>query len=303
MKKASNKKILKLMKLNKLFFLSLILGIFIISSCKKNDNEDPNALVYKSTKAYSLSNVSYGSSEKQKMDIFLPANRDDSSTKVFVLVHGGGWSGGDKNEMTETFNNLKNAYSDHAVINLNYRLGTIGSPGYPKQIQDIQKAISEIQKPEYGVSNQYLFYGISAGGHLSLLYGYSFDPNHEVKGICNVVGPSDLTDPAFDTSLTQDIFIPVLIGNVSEPEKTILLNEVSPAKHVTSSSPPTISFYGTADPLVPETQLSILHDELDNKGVYNQATLFQGNTHGGWQQAWTNDLVLKFAQFVGTYFQ
>ncbi len=289
------------MKSYKVYTLLLVSGILAITSCKK-DNENENSPKYDASIGYILSDISYGSKGKQKMDVYLPPNRDESSTKVFVLVHGGGWSGGDKNQMTATMNNLKSTYPNHAVINLNYRLGTANNPGYPKQIQDIQKAIDEIQKPEYEVSNQYLFYGVSAGGHLSLLYGYAFDPNHEVKGICNVVGPSDLTDPSFDTSITQDIFIPALIGNVGEPEKTNLLNEVSPAKYVTSTSPPTISFYGDEDPLVPETQLPLLHDALDNKGVYNQGTLYHGNTHGEWQQNWTNDLVLKFAQFVATYF-
>lgn len=290
------------MKIRKLFLFLLLLSITIVFSCKKDNKNDDEDITYSTTKSYTLSNISYGSNGKQNMDIYLPANRDASFTKVFVLVHGGGWSGGDKNEMTETLNNLKTTYPDHAVINLNYQWGTASSPGYPKQIQDIQKAIKEIQKSQYNVSKQYLFYGVSAGGHLSLLYGYAFDHNHEVKGICNVVGPSDLTDPAFNNSLAQNVFIPALIGSVAEPEKTILLNEVSPVNHVTASSPPTISFYGDADALVPQTQLALLHDELDNKGVYNQATLFNGNTHGTWEQAWANDLVIKFALFINTYF-
>ena len=43
------------------------------------------------------------------MDIYLPANRSVTATKVIIMIHGGGWTGGDKadfNVMIDT--TLKN---------------------------------------------------------------------------------------------------------------------------------------------------------------------------------------------------
>lgn len=284
----------------KLIFLLLIPFIFQ-SSCKKDEiSEDEST--YENSQAYTLSNIPYGSDQKQVMDIYLPANRNSTSTKVFVLVHGGGWSSGSKNSFTSTLNNLKSYYPDYAVINLNYRLGTISNPGFPKQIEDIQMAISEIQKTKYEVSSQYCFYGISAGAHLSMLYSYGFDPNNEVKGICNVVGPSDLTDTAYNNTFTETAIFPALVGSVSINDNPQIFEDVSPVKHITANAAPTISFYGGQDTLVPPSQLNLLHDELNDKGIYNQATLYPNKTHTSWTQSEINDFVAKFNQFVETYF-
>lgn len=272
--------------------------ILFITACKKN-NPDPETS-YEAAQEYNLQNISYGSDNQQKMDIYLPANRN-SNTKVFVLIHGGGWSGGDKVDFTAFLNSLKTYYPNHAIININYRLASEGSPAYMKQINDIQSALSEISLEKYNVSSQFFLFGASAGGHLSMLYSYGFDPNHHVKGICNTVGPSDFTDPNYLNNPLYTPFYSILISGGTQNQ--VLIEEVSPAYRVTVSSPPTISFYGDSDPLIPSTQMGRLHDALNANGVYNQATMYQGAGHGNWNQAQSDDCVAKTVLFVNTYFQ
>lgn len=283
----------------KILFTPVIFGLLIIfSACKKNNpGADTN---YDATQAYNLQNISYGTDNQQKMDIYLPANRN-SSTKVFVLIHGGGWSGGDKADFTSLMNSLKTYYPSHAIININYRLATQASPAYPKQIDDIQAALNEISLPKYNVSSQFFLFGASAGGHLSLLYAYGFDPNHHVKGICNTVGPSDMTDPNYLNNPVYASVYPILISGGTQNQAGI--EAVSPALRVTTASPPTISFYGELDPLVPTSQMSRLHDALTANGVYNQATMYQGAGHGNWNTQQSNDCIAKILLFVNTYFQ
>jgi len=281
-------------------FLTPFLFLFILLTvaCKKK-NPDPE-ITYETNQEYNLQNISYGADNQQKMDIYLPANRN-SDTKVFVLIHGGGWSGGDKADFTYLMNSLKTYYPDHAIININYRLATEASPAYPKQINDIQAALTEIRSEKYHVSSQFFLFGASAGGHLSLLYAYSFDPDHHVKGICNTVGPSDLTDPNYLDNPVYSSVYPVLVNGGTQNQAGV--QAVSPSLHVTPSSPPTISFYGDSDPLVPSTQMNRLHDALNANGVYNQATMYQGAGHGNWNQAQSNDYVAKILVFVNSYFQ
>ena len=283
----------------RLFAPVIFLLLLVISACKK-DTPDPET-TYNANQAYDLQNISYGTDSQQKMDVYLPANRSTSSTKVFVLIHGGGWSGGDKADFTYLLNSLKTYYPNHAIININYRLATEASPAYTKQIHDIQSALTEISDPKYNVSSQYFLFGSSAGGHLSLLYSYGFDPDHHVKGICNTVGPTDFTDPNYQNNPLYASFYNVLIPGGTQNQAGI--EEVSPALRVTVASPPTISFYGDSDPLVPSTQMARLHDALTAHGVYNQATMYQGAGHGNWNQTQSNDYVAKILLFVNTYFQ
>lgn len=274
-----------------------LLFVLFISSCKKKTvDQEP---VYETNQAYNLQNISYGSDNQQKMDIYLPANRSAATTKVFVLIHGGGWSAGDKADFSYMMNSLKTYYPNHAIINLNYRLATETSPAYPKQIHDIQAALDKISSGKYNVSANYFLFGNSAGGHLSLLYAYGFDGNHHVKGICNTVGPTDFTDPNYLNNPLYASFYPVLVGQ-SAPMS--LIETASPAYHVSASVPPTISFYGDQDPLIPTTQMARLHDSLNAYGVYNQATMYQGAGHGNWNQSQSQDCITKMALFINAYF-
>src|ERR1044072_2498602 len=67
-------------------------------------------------------NVAYGPDPKQVMDVYLPAGRSVHSTKILFLIHGGSWSGGDKNGFKTYIDSLNNHLKDYAFININYRL-------------------------------------------------------------------------------------------------------------------------------------------------------------------------------------
>lgn len=278
--------------------LVLLVGLSGLSSCIK---DNATGSTYNKAIAYTLSNIAYGNDGQQKMDIYLPANRSADSTKVFVLIHGGGWSGGDKADCTDFMNGLKTVYPGYAVININYRLATSGSPGYPKQINDIQSALNEIQKAKYNVYKQYFLFGWSAGGHLSLLYAYAFDTEHNVKGVCNTVGPTDFTDPAYTNNATYAGLLNAFTGS-SYTQNPALHSEVSPAKRVTAGVPKTLSFYGDMDPLIPTSQMGRLHHALDSVGVYNEATMYPGEAHGIWNATNMQDYINKMESFINRFF-
>lgn len=108
-----------------------------------NCKED-NPIVHPTDQDVILENVSYGTHERNKMDILLPSGRNPSKTKILVLIHGGGWIGGDKSDFdvllnTENLENLKKEFPDIAVFTLNYRLATSNANQYPAAEQDIKK--------------------------------------------------------------------------------------------------------------------------------------------------------------------
>lgn len=283
----------------------LVVFLSVLVSCKKTDGGNTEEPYYSIDSAYVLNNISYGTDPQQVMDIYMPSGRSGATTKVFVLIHGGGWSAGDKADYTSTFNSLKTYYPNHAVINLNYRLGTSSNPGYPKQINDIQAALNEIQKSKYNVAKQYLLYGGSAGGHLSMLYAYAFDEERYVKGVINTVGPADLTDTAYLNNPAYLGIFSALVGNAAyaHQQNTALFNEVSPVKQVTQNSPPTLSFYGNQDPLIPASQLGLLRNALDAKGVYHVDTMYAGAGHGNWNVEQSQDFLNKTIAFIDRFFQ
>lgn len=234
-----------------------------------------------------LKDVSYGKSEEQLIDVFLPADRN-SKTKAFVLLHGGGWQKGSKSSMNYMVRNLKIEFPNYAIVNVNYRLGAPESPAFPKQIDDITAVFDHLKLNEsnYKISKNFALIGSSAGSHLALLYAYGFDKNSNIKAICDIVGPVDFTDPSYTLNPKFDAsqFKNLVGEEVTYAKNPEIYLKVSPSQYVSKKSPKTIMFYGENDPLVPKTQGFILKEKLDKNKVYNELYIYPSERHGLWSK-------------------
>ena len=64
----------------------LLIGLVALASCQK----EPSVVVTDNTvKAQTYLDVAYGNNAQQKIDVYLPAARTTTTTKVIILVHGG----------------------------------------------------------------------------------------------------------------------------------------------------------------------------------------------------------------------
>src|SRR5688572_27628564 len=97
----------------------LVILLSFIVSCTKEAGLAPIPTLPAKTEL----NVAYGANAAQKMDVYLPAGRT-SSTKVILVIHGGGWSSGDKADLTPYIDTLKKRLPGYAIFNLNYRLAS-----------------------------------------------------------------------------------------------------------------------------------------------------------------------------------
>ena len=279
----------------KLYALPLLL-LFLTLGCSNSDD----VVEIQNLPAQTLLNVSYGNDSEQIADIYLPAGRT-SATKTIILIHGGGWSGGSKADFTAVVSEVQTEFPNHAVVNMNYRLGTSQSPGFPKQIQDIEQLIAHLKSSGYQISNKYAMIGASAGAHLAMLYAYRYDPQHEVKAIVNIVGPTDFTDPNFVGNPLFTYGLVPLVGNTTFQENPEMYAEVSLVTHFNAQSPPTAMFFRNADPLIPITQGPILKQKLDQFGVYNEMTYYEGG-HGNWDEPSLINFQQKVIAFITNKF-
>ena len=238
--------------------------------------------------------MEYGSETQQKYDIYLPPNRT-KDTKVLILIHGGGWNAGDKSEMDAFKDFIRDQLPEIAVVNMNYRLATANNAPYPMQINDIDLVVSELHNRanEFQISTNIGFIGASAGAHLSLLWSYSHDTKKQVKMVCSIVGPTNLLDEAYINTSNQELRT-LLNQFGNDPD---ILEEVSPLYQVTTTSPPTILFYGAQDPLIPNSQGIALKDRLKELNVVHQFTLYPNGGHG-WVGLDLLDTSIKLKTFI-----
>lgn len=253
--------------------------------------------------ARSAIDTPYGTDAKQRMDIYLPAGRN-ARTRVIVLIHGGGWQAGDKSEYTYFKNYLAAKWPDVAYVNINYRLASnTANIHYAEIMSDIKSAINFIvaNKNNFVVSDTFGIVGESAGGHLAMLYAYTQNTGNYVKCVGDMYGPAKLDDWSwYNSTLLNGMQVSSLISTYAGATyNTTLYQSLSPYSTASSTSPPTILFHGTLDPVVPLYQSQWMKGKLVSLGVqheYYEYLDFHGFTSGN-----VSDCATKMVTFFKKY--
>lgn len=247
-------------------------------------------------------NVSYAADPLQKMDIYLPAGRTEASTKVIIMIHGGGWTQGDKSDFTAFVDTLKKRLPGYAIFNINYRLANGSINFFPTQENDVKAAIEFIynKRSDYKISDKFVLLGASAGGHLSLLHAYKYTTPVKIKAVVDFFGPTELVEMYNNP---PNPLVPLLLFQVTggnPTTHTTLYQQSSPVNFVAAQSPPTIILQGGADIVVPPSQSTILRDRLQTAGATHEYVFYPTENHG-WTGANLTDSFDKITAFLNTH--
>ncbi|MBX3256839.1 MAG: alpha/beta hydrolase [Chitinophagaceae bacterium] len=256
----------------------IILLMLIAAGCKKESGNDTNPDMPLAER--SIIDTAYGTDQQQKMDIHLPAGRNDR-TKTIVLIHGGGWTEGSKADLTLAIPEIKKYFPGYAIANINYRLASNGTTNlFPVQENDVKTAINFLveNSNKLHIAKSMVLTGFSAGAHLALLHGYKNDPEKHIQAIVDFFGPTDLTVFGSLSPIQQLILLSVT-GKSYEADPEIYAQS-SPVTFITGQSPPTIVLQGGADPLVPSSQADLLIEKLEENDVTHQLVFYPGEAHG-----------------------
>ena len=273
------------MKLQKTCYFILSLS-FLIACNKKDSSSGGTATITEKT----IPDVAYGTDAAQKMDVYLPANRTTSTTKVMVMIHGGAWSGGDKTELTGFVDTMKRRLPAYAIFNINYRLSTGTANVFPTQENDVKAALQFIfsKSADYLISDKYVLIGASAGAHLAMLQGYKYAVPVKPKAIVSFFGPSDLTD-MYNNPVGGNPLLSLLLAQAvgATPATNVALySSSSPVTFINSSNAmPTILIHGGTDPLVNASQSIAVKNKLTTAGIPNQYVFYPTGGHGDWDNA------------------
>jgi len=294
------------MKVKILFPLSVFF-LVLFTSCGKGDDDLGGGPVPTPVAARTTMDTSYGSDAKQKMDIYLPANRTTASTKVIVMIHGGAWIGGDKADYATNIDSLKKRLPDYAIFNINYRLAAIPATNvFPTQENDVKAAIDFIysNRATFLISDKFVLLGASAGGHLSLLQAYKYQ-TPKIKAVIDYCGPTDMAAMYTDyaSNPINQLGITALMSG-TPTSNAALYNSSSPVTYTTTANAcPTIIFQGTADLIVnANTQSVALKNKLITATVANEYYPYTGLGHvDSWTATTFTDTYNKIQAFLTTY--
>jgi len=222
-----------------------------------------------------------GAGEPLKLNIGRPKELS-GATPCVVVIHGGGWYQGNKNQ------------HDAQVRELAKRGYFAPKHVFPAQIEDVKCAIRYLRAnaEKYQIDKDRIgAVGFSAGAHLSMLLGTmdkedglegeggNPDQSSKANAVVAFFGPTDLTSSDWP-EVTGKILLNFLGG--SRQEKLELYKKASPITYVNKGDAPMLLIQGTKDGLVPWTQATAMGDALTKAGVYGRVDLILGANHGWW---------------------
>ena len=217
-------------------------------------------------------------SEFLRLDMY-KSRAISSPSPVVIVVHGGSWHGGDREDLADL--NFYLASRGYAVAAISYRF----APEFPDpaQTEDLNAAITYLKNnaAPLGIDpNMFALIGRSAGGHLVLLSAYkNADP--AIRGVVALYPPTDQVFGYQNPSHIIDsrrILQDYLGGSPLSSPLAYIQN--SPIRFVTATVPPTLLIHGTKDELVSVRQSRMLHERLDAKGRPNMLLELPWATHG-----------------------
>ncbi|MCS6935191.1 MAG: alpha/beta hydrolase [Chitinophagales bacterium] len=256
-------------------FAAVLWLTYSAPACQPAPPSDPDPTGTSNLPDSTAINVSYGTHPRQKYDIYLPAKRD-TNTPFLVVIHGGGWKAGQKEDMNFFVQLIRNRWKNVAIVNMNYRLASFAdSIHHPQMMEDIQNAIGHVlqHRQQYYISNKAGVMGASAGGQLSMIYAYKYNHHQNIRCVVNIFGPTIINDWSWYSSNNPWLggsVGDILAEYVGQPWDSAAYAAVSPYWQATASSQPTIAFHGSLDPIVPVYQSRWMNGRLNLLGVPNQ---------------------------------
>lgn len=240
-------------------------------------------------------NEKYGDNELQSYDIYLPKNQP-TKVPVIVLLHGGGWSEGDKGFINPIVETLRQKRTKCAIVNANYRLTFQQGITYQQQVEDIGLLLKKLQNnaKSLNITPKFFLLGISAGGHLAMLYSYTADDKNLVEVVGGISSPADLTSEKIRQGrMNSDII--KLIGQPFSEENIEDYRSASPLFQMKKTSPATILFYGGSDTIVPPEQGEKMKQKLEELGSKHEYHFYPEQYHEWGKLPETLDKMLDFA--------
>jgi acetyl esterase len=236
----------------------------------------------------------YGTADGQPLTMDYYAPRGRGLHPIAIIIHGGGYHGGDAKSGSEAYVADFLAPAGYAVFSINYRLAP--KYPYPYMVLDVERAVRFIRyhaKDWHADGNKIALVGGSAGGFLS-----------NMVGLVNAPGDPTAADPVDrESARVQAVvslyaqssfeFVPLnadvhrlLDPLIAKEGEKAAIKEASPITYVSKDDPLFLEILGDQDEYIPFSEATNLKTALEAVGVRCDIIRIPGGKHGtgGWNK-------------------
>ena len=218
--------------------------------------------------------------ENLTLDLYRPQYGTDPRP-VVIVIHGGGWTDGDKRDLTKLSRYL--AARGYVVANIAYRLAPRWR--FPAPQEDVQSAIDYVKDLEatHGVDpTRVALLGRSVGGQIALLAGYATeDPS--IRAVVSLYGPAALRwgygNPAKPGVIDSSEVLEIYLGG-SPATHGEIYDAAEPTSFIDETAPPTLFIQGLRDEHVSPFHAEFVSARLFEVGVPHLVVKMPWATHG-----------------------
>lgn len=227
-----------------------------------------------------------GGGRKEKADLYLPTIAPTGKGFPAVLVvHGGGWVGGDKWSARERNIGTNLAMNGYVALSINYvlaeRKGT--NMAWPQDLYDCKTGVRWLRKnaERLHINPERIgAIGGSAGGHLVSMLALTdakdgLDPKGpygeyscRIQCVVDMYGPIDLMKRG-DMTLFRK----------TRAEAPELYEQATPSRYADKNDPPVLILHGTGDKTVDYHQSEMFDEALKKAGTPHELILIPGAPH------------------------
>ena len=238
-----------------------------------------------------ITDIVYDSQKNLKYDLYLPAKAEkDKPVGAMLFIHGGGWRTGRKSDMS--FACKRFAKEGYVTATMQYSLVSKENKAtFVDMLNDIGKCLEHMRlkaSEEHYPIKAVALSGISAGGHLSMLYAYSRAKTSPIPiaFVFQQVGPSSFEKGTWTNHPEWDYGLAVGGSGVEMSKEDYesgkmadVVKSISPALWIDENTVPTIAAYGGKDWLVPFTHAEKVRKALETHHVPHVFIVYPNSDH------------------------
>ncbi|WNM17755.1 alpha/beta hydrolase [Flavobacterium capsici] len=282
----------------------------VISTFKKEIKKFPFIKIVNSVEDISVTkkeNIIYKKTGETKLHLDAFFKNDEKNLPAVVIIHGGGWSSGDKKQMHTTANAI--SAKGYACFCVEYRLSDEAK--FPASINDVKDAIKYIKANaiSYNVNaTKVAVLGCSSGGQMAALVATtngkkefeeksSLKQSSDVQAIIDMDGILAFHHPESKEAASASKWL----GGTYEEKKEIWEN-ASTLTHTDKNTPP-ILFINSSQPRFHAGRDDMIAI-LNKFGIYNEVKEFPSSPHSFWFfEPWFDDMINVTTQFLDKIFK